>query len=384
MFWATNLPQNHDTVIPQNRDTAKRWRLILGAAADPAQQTTLDSSEEKGIDQTLEALYDSDRKGGLGRTSPNINRWLGDIRRYFPTPVVQLLQKDALDRLGLEQLLLEPELLETLEADVDLVATLLSLHKVLPDKTRATARKVVRKVVEELQKKWRLPLMSALRGSIDRSSRNRRPRHSEIDWKRTIRINLKHYQPKHKTIIPERLLGYGRRAQQLKHIILLADQSGSMASSIVYTGILGSVMASARSLQTSMVVFDTQVANLTEYLHDPVELLFGAQLGGGTDINNALAYVQKLIQRPEDTILVLITDLFEGGDTGGALRRIRTLQASGVQVIVLLALNDAGAPTYNREFARQLAALNIYAFACTPDRFPDLMAKAIEGKEIRG
>ena len=367
----------------QNRDTEKRWRLILGATADPTQQTTLESSEEQGIDQTLEALYDSDRKGGLGKASPNINRWLGDIRRYFPTPVVQLLQKDALERLGLEQLLLEPELLETLEADVDLVATLLSLHKVLPDKTRETARKVVRKVVAELQKKWRLPLMSALRGSIDRSSRNRRPRHSEIDWKRTIRINLKHYQPEHKTIIPERLLGYGRRAQQLKHIILLADQSGSMASSIVYTGILGSVMASARSLQTSMVVFDTQVANLTEYLHDPVELLFGAQLGGGTDINNALAYTQKLIRRPEDTILVLITDLFEGGDAEGALRRIRMLQASGVQVIVLLALNDAGAPTYNRELAGKLAALNIHAFACTPDRFPDLMAAAIEGKEIR-
>lgn len=368
---------------PSNRETEKRWRLILGAGADPAQEVELQGAEEKGVDQTLEALYDSDRKGGLGSSSPNVNRWLGDIRRYFPTPVVQLLQKDALERLNLERLLLEPELLETLEADVDLVATLLSLHKVLPDKTRETARSVVRKVVEELQKKWELPLQSALRGSLDRSSRNRRPRHNEIDWRRTIRLNLKHYQPEYQTIIPERLLGYGRRTQQLKHVILLADQSGSMASSVVYTGIFGSVMAAVRSLQTSMIVFDTQIADLTAYLHDPVELLFGAQLGGGTDINNALTYAQKQIQRPEDTILVLITDLFEGGDGRAVIDRIRTIQRSGVQVIVLLALNDTGAPAYNRDLAGQLANLDIHAFACTPDRFPALMADAIEGRRIR-
>lgn len=365
-------------------DTLKRWRLILGAAADPEQEIGLEGPEEKGVDQTLEALYDSDRKGSLGRSSPNINRWLGDIRRYFPTPVVQLLQKDALERLGLEQLLLEPELLETLEADVELVATLLSLHKVLPDKTRETARQVVRKVVEEVRKKWRLPLLSTLRGSLDRSSRNRRPRQSEIDWRRTIRANLRHYQPEHQTIIPERLLGYGRRSPQLKHIILLADQSGSMASSVVYAGILGSVMASLRSLRTSLVVFDTQTADLTEYLHDPVELLFGAQLGGGTDINNALAYVQKLITRPEDTILVLITDLFEGGNADSMIRRAAAIRAAGAQLIVLLALNDAGAPVYNHELAARLAAMDIHAFGCTPAQFPDLIAAAIEGKPVRG
>lgn len=363
-------------------DLLKRWRLILGAAADPTSAVNL-GGEEMGIDQTLEALYDSDRKGSLGSSSPNVNRWLGDIRRYFPTPVVQLLQKDALDRLGLERLLLEPELLETLEADVSLVATLLSLHKVLPDRTRETAREVVRKVVEELQQKWRLSMTSSLKGSLDRASRNRRPRHHEIDWLRTIRLNLKHYQPDYQTIIPEKLYGYGRRAQQLRHIILLADQSGSMASSVVYVGILGSIMAAVRSLQTNLVVFDTQIADLTPYLHDPVELLFGAQLGGGTDINNALAYSQKLIQRPEDTILVLISDLFEGGDVKATLRRIAAIQASGVQVIVLLALNDEGTPAYNRELAAQLAQLDIHAFGCTPEQFPDLMATAIEKRDIR-
>lgn len=364
-------------------ESLKRWRLILGATADPERRIELKGEGETGVDQTLEALYDSDRKGSLGRSSPNVNRWLGDIRRYFPTPVVQLLQKDAVERLGLQELLLEPELLETLEADVELVATLLSLQKILPDKTRETARQVVRKVVEEVQKKWRLPLMSTLRGSLDRSSRNRRPRQSEIDWRRTILANLKHYQPDYQTIIPVHLRGYGRRSAQLKHIILLADQSGSMASSVVYAGILGSVMASVRSLRTSMAVFDTQVADLTEYLHDPVELLFGAQLGGGTDINNALAYAQRLVRRPEDTILILLTDLFEGGDAEAMIRRVAALQATGVRVIVLLALNDAGTPVYNHELAAQLAALDIHAFGCTPEQFPDLIAAAIEGRAIR-
>ena len=360
----------------------KRWRLILGAAADPAHEISLGGAEIQGVDETLEALYDSDRKGGLGSSSPNINRWLGDIRRYFPSPVVQLLQKDALDRLGLEQLLLEPELLETLEADVELVATLLSLHKVLPDKTRETARQVVRKVVEELQKKWKMPMAAALRGSLDRASRNRRPRHSEIDWRRTIQANLKHYQPEYKTIIPERLHGYGRRAQQLRHLIILADQSGSMASSVVYAGILGSVMASVRSLKTNLLVFDTQVADLSSLLHDPVELLFGAQLGGGTDINNALSHTKKLIQRPEDSILVLITDLFEGGNVQSMLARAAAIKASGAQFIVLLALNDKGTPAYNRDLAAELARMDIPAFGCTPDLFPDLMTVAIEKRDI--
>lgn len=359
-----------------------KWRLILGRQADPNNDTPLEGQEMQ-MDKALEALYDSDRKAGLGSSSPSINRWLGDIRNYFPSTVVQIMQKDALERLGLEKMLLEPELLEHIEADVELVGTLLSLNKVMPSRTKETARQVVRKVVEELQKKLRSPMREAIQGALQRSVRNRRPKHQEIDWKRTIRHNLKHYQKEYKTIIPHQLIGYGRKGQALKEVFLAVDQSGSMASSVVYASIFGAVLASLPSIKTQMVVFDTSVADLTAHLEDPVDLLFGTQLGGGTDISKALGYMQKIIARPSDSILVLVTDLYEGGNEREMLRRIAALKAAGTQVIVLLALNDEGAPTYDRHLAAKLGALQIPAFACTPSQFPDLMAAAIQKVDLQ-
>ena len=363
-------------------DHLERWRLILGQKADPEEKTAL-SEAVKGMDAVLEALYDTERQGGLGRSSPNINRWLGDIRRYFPSQVVQVMQRDALERLGLTQLLLEPELLAGVEPDVNLVGALLSLNKVMPDKTRETARLVVRKVVEDLEKKLRNPLREALQSALHRSVRNRRPRSNEIDWPRTIRKNLKHYQPDYKTIIPEKLVGFGRKGQALRHVILLLDQSGSMAGSVVYAGILGSVMASVRSVQTHVVAFDTAVADLSNLQQDPVELLFGMQLGGGTDIAKALAYAETLVRTPQDTILVLISDLFEGGNRLDMLAKAVSIRQSGVTAVALLALSDEGAPAYDHDNAAALAALDIPAFACTPALFPDLMAAAIQKRDLK-
>ena len=361
----------------------RKWRLILGKQADQENDVSLDA-EMQGMDAVLEALYDNDseRQGGLGSSAPNVNRWLGDIRKYFPTTVVQLMQKDALERLNLERMLLEPELLESVEPDISLVATLLSLNKVMPKQTKKTARDVVRKVVEELEKKLRNPLRQAIEGAIDRAARNRRPKYNEIDWNKTIRANLKHYQKKYKTIIPETLIGHGKKGQSLKDVILLVDQSGSMATSMVYSSVFGAVMASLRSVKTHMVVFDTEVVDLTQELHDPVDLLFAAQLGGGTDINKALGYAKTLIRKPMDTILVLISDLYEGGNENDMLKKVTTIKGSGVQFITLLALDDKGAPMFDRRVAQKMAALDIPSFACTPDQFPDLMATAIKKESI--
>ncbi len=359
----------------------KKWRLILGKKADPGGEHELEGAAQ-GMDEVLEALYDTERQGGLGGSAPSVNRWLGNIREYFPTSVVQVMQKDAMDRLGLEQMLLEPELLQSVEPDINLVATLLTLNKVMPAKTRNTAREVVAKVVKELEKKLRNPMRQAIEGSISRSVRNRRPRFKEIDWNRTIRLNLKHYQKEHKTIIPERLVGHGRKGQALRNVILLIDQSGSMATSMVYAGVLGAVMASLKSIKTQLVVFDTSVVDLTDQLSDPVELLFATQLGGGTDINKAVAYAETLISNPGDTILVLISDLYEGGNESEMIKRVAGIKASGVQFITLLALSDQGAPMYDRSVSAKFAALDIPAFACSPNLFPDLMASAIKKESL--
>lgn len=359
----------------------KRWRLILGGAEADGTNVPL-NIEEQRIDRSLEAIYDSDRKGGLGSSAPKVSRWLGDIREFFPQTVVQIIQKDAVKRLNLTSLLTEKEMLQTVVPDVHLVATLMSLSRVIPEKNKEMARQVVRQVVDELLRKLSAPTQQAVSGALNRSSRRRNPRYNEIDWNTTIVKNLKNYQPDYKTIIPEVRIGYGRKRKALKDIILCLDQSGSMGTSVIYSGIFGSVLASIPSVSTRMVVFDTSVVDLTEELQDPVDLLFGVQLGGGTDITRALTYCQGLITRPEETVLVLVTDLYEGGNVQEMRKRFVSIVNSGVQLVVLPALNDDGAPSYDKGNAEFLAELGVPTFACTPDRFPDLMAAALSKQDI--
>ncbi len=369
----------------------RRWRLLLGDAADEALDVRL-AGDDAAMDGALAALYDRreigegtarERSAGLGASAPRVARWLGDIRTYFPTTVVQVMQRDAIERLHLTQLLLEPELLGNVEPDVHLVGTLLSLTGVIPEESKATARQVVAKVVDEIERRIAVKTRAAVTGALNRASRTHRPRLRDIDWDRTIRANLAHYLPEHRTVVPERLVGYGRRQHVVaRDVVLAIDQSGSMAASVVFAGVFGSVLASMKSLKTSLVVFDTEVVDLTEHLDDPVEVLFGAQLGGGTDINRAIAYSQSLIRRPSDTLFVLISDLYEGGIRDEMLKRVADMTASGVQVVVLLALSDDGAPSYDRDNAAALASLGVPAFACTPDAFPDLLAVALARGDV--
>ena len=359
----------------------KRWRLILGGNEADGTGITL-TQEEQRIDQSLEAVYDSDRRGGLGSSAPKVSRWLGDIREFFPQTVVQVIQRDAIKRLNITSLLTEKEMLETVVPDVHLVATLMSLSRVIPEKNKDMARQVVRKVVDELLRKLSAPTQQAVTGALNRSARRRNPRYNEIDWKTTITKNLKNYQPEYKTIIPEMRIGYGRKRKAMKDIILCLDQSGSMGTSVIYSGIFGSVLASIPAVSTRMVVFDTTVVDLTDDLQDPVDLLFGVQLGGGTDIARALTYCQGVITRPQDTVLVLVTDLYEGGDAREMRKKFVSLVNSGVQLIVLPALNDDGAPSYDKNHAEFLANIGVPTFACTPDKFPDLMAVALSKQEL--
>ncbi|MFF8276622.1 VWA domain-containing protein [Streptomyces lateritius] len=368
----------------------RRWRLVLGGGEADGTGRSL-AGTDAAMDGALTALYGRgrttpegrDRSGGLGGSVPSVARWLGDIRTYFPRSVVQVMQRDAIDRLGLSTLLLEPEMLEAVEADVHLVGTLLSLHKAMPETTRETARAVVRKVVDDLEKRLATRTRATLTGALDRSARISRPRHRDIDWDRTIRANLKNYLPEHRTVVPERLIGHGRASRAVKKdVVLCVDQSGSMAASVVYASVFGAVLASMRSIATRLVVFDTAVVDLTDQLDDPVDVLFGTQLGGGTDINRALAYCQARITRPADTVVVLISDLYEGGIRDEMLKRVAAMKASGVQFVALLALSDEGTPAYDREHAAALAALGAPAFACTPDLFPEVMAAAIEKRPL--
>lgn len=368
-----------------NTEHQKRWRLILGSDAENSCPCDLDDAEIC-MDKALAALYETPpqdkRRGGLGASAPKISAWLGDIREYFPQSVVQIMQKDAIERLNLKTLLTEKEMLANITPDVHLVATLMSLSSTIPEKNRTLARQIVQKVVDELMQKLQAPTQQAVLGALNRATRTRNPRFREIDWHRTIQKNLKNYQPEYQSIIPEVRIGYGRKRKAVRDLILCLDQSGSMGTSVIYSGIFGAVLASLPALRTRMVVFDTAVVDLSDQINDPVELLFGVQLGGGTDIDQALAYCQSQITRPGDTTLVLVTDLEEGGNAQRMRKRMAELVASGVQLIVLLALNDDGAPYYDKNHAEYLASLGVPAFACTPDHFPDLMAAALNKQDL--
>lgn len=361
-----------------------RWRLVLGGGEADGTGARLQGQELR-IDQALAAVYDAGAdpgKAGLAASAPRVARWLTDIRACFPSSVVRVLQRDALDRLHLKQMLLEPEMLEAVEPDVHLVADLLALSSVIPLQAKETARQVVRRVVADVMRRVARPMQQAVYGSLNRGVRNLRPRLHEMDWNRTVRANLRHYQPRYKAVVPERRIGYGRRRSALRDVVLAVDQSGSMASSVVYAGIFGAVLASLPAVRTHVVVFDTSVVDLSEKATDPVELLFGVQLGGGTDINRALAYCQELVGRPSETILVLISDMFEGGRRDQMLKRVGKLVNDGVTVVVLLALSDDGAPVYDHDNAAALASFGIPCFACTPDLFPEMMAAALGGHDL--
>ena len=380
----------------------RRWRLILGKDA----QLPLDgmcagagggcglSAGDAEMDAALAAIYDEvpededdvpkQRSAGLGSSAPRLAKWLGDIRTYFKEDVVSVIQADAIERKGLTQLLFEPETLKSVQPNIQLVGTLMSLKGRIPERTKETARMVVAAVVEEVKKKLEQRLRQAVLGALNRKEHSPLPSATAIDWKWTIGRNLKNYRPEVGTIVPEKVYFYSRaQRSNAWTVVVCMDQSGSMADSVVYGAVCGSIFASLSALNTHVVAFDTEVVDLTEQCGtDPVDMIFGVQLGGGTDINKAVAYCERFVEEPKKTLFILITDLFEGGNEAQLVRRLGELRAGGVKAICLLALSDAGAPSYDENLARKLAALGIPCFACTPARLPDLVEGALRGADL--
>jgi len=381
-------------------DQLRRWRLILGKdAQQPLDQMCAGggcglSGGDAEMDAALAAIYDEipedeedapkQRSAGLGSSAPRLAKWLGDIRTYFKEDVVSVIQADAIERKGLTQLLFEPETLKSVQPNIQLVGTLMSLRGRIPERTKETARMVVAAVVEEVKKKLEQRLRQAVLGALNRKEHSPLPSASAIDWKWTIGRNLKNYRPELKTIVPERVYFYSRAQRSNAWTVIVdMDQSGSMADSVVYGAICGSVFASLPALDTHVVAFDTEVVDLTEKCgNDPVDMIFGVQLGGGTDINKSVAYCEQFVKEPKKTLFILITDLFEGGNEAQLVRRLGEMRASGVKAICLLALSDAGAPSYDENLARKLSALGIPCFACTPAKLPDLVEGALRGADL--
>jgi VWA domain containing CoxE-like protein len=376
----------------------RRWRLILGKQSNEplAGMNGGDlelSADQQLIDDALAAIYDETegeeqpggRGAGSGKSSPRLAKWLGDIRTYFQEDVVAVIQQDAIERKGMKELLFEPEMLKNVQPSVALVGTLMSLSGQIPERTKETARMVVRAVVEQIKHLLEQKVRQAVMGALNRNDHSPIPHANSIDWKWTIGRNLKNYRPEIGRLVPERVYFFSR-AQRSNNwtVIVDMDQSGSMAESVVYGAVTGSIFASLPALNTRVVAFDTEVVDLTEKCgDDPVDMLFGVQLGGGTDINKSVAYCQKFITDPARTLFFLITDLYEGGNEAQLVRRLEEMVGSGVRVICLLALSDSGTPFFDDRLAKKLARLGIPCFGCTPQKLPELLEGALKGADLQ-
>lgn len=386
-----------------------RWRLVLGQAAErqlieSGGMTALELTEDERImDEALAAIYDETGDGddmagagagagagtgvlnsGRNKSAPRLAKWLGDVRSLFPEDVVSIIQNDAMERQGWKQLLFEPELLATVKPDIALVGTLLSLKGKIPEKTKDTARQLVQAVVDELKKRLDTDMRQAVSGALNRRQHSPLPSLAGIDWKRTIRRNLKHYDTERRQIVPERLYYFDRMRRSKEWTIIVdIDQSGSMADSVIWASVVGSIFASMPALDTRVVAFDTEVVDLTEQCaNDPVDMLFGIQLGGGTDINKSVQYCETFITEPRKTLFILISDLCEGGNQAGLVRRMREMREAGVRTICLLALSDRGQPYYDEKVAKRLAQDGTPSFACTPAMLPALVEGALKGHDL--
>ncbi|MBP1991903.1 VWA domain-containing protein [Paenibacillus eucommiae] len=389
-----------------DQEQAKRWRLILGAASEEKLQGysgdgggRLLSDEDALMDEALAAIYDDtagsygtetggrggSRSAGLGASSPKLAKWLGDIRNFFPPDIVSVIQADAIERKGLTQLLFEPELLSQVKPDIQMVATLMALKGKIPEKTKETARQLVKAVVDEIVKRLSQELQRAVTGALNRRRHSPLPSFTGLDWNRTIRHNLKNYDTERKLLIPDKVFFFDRARRSKEWTVILdIDQSGSMAGSVIYASIIGSIFASMPSLDTRVVAFDTEVVDLSEQCaDDPVDMLFGIQLGGGTDINKSVAYCEQFVTEPKKTLFILVTDLYEGGNRSELLRRLDDLQQAGVKTICLLALSDEGVPSYDESVARKLGKMGIPCFGCSPDRLPEFIEGALKGQDLQ-
>lgn len=349
------------------------------------------SSEELLMDSALSQIYgggdsaNGGKQAGNGMSSPKLTRWLGDLRSLFAPMEIKVIQNDAIERRGLKQLLFEPEMLDGLEPDISTASLLLMLKDQIPKRAKDNARAYIARIVEDINRRLADDMRRSVSSAVNRREHSPIPSAAALDYKLTIRRNLKNYNPGLKTILPEKFYFYERASRSASRTVILdIDQSGSMGESAIYSSVMGCILASISALKTYVVAFDTAVTDLTELCADPVELLYGIQLGGGTDIEKSVAYCSGLVSEPEKTTMFLITDLYEGGNRAGLLRRLGELKESGVNIVVLLAISDSGKPCCDSQLAEKVGGLDIPCFACPPERLPELLELALKKRSLKG
>jgi hypothetical protein len=374
---------NPPTPLPS--PTARRWRLVLGRYAQSALPCDLGDST---LDRTLGYLYDREytarghRLGGSGSLDPSAIKainWLGTARTLFPHSTLERLQRDAITRYGLDDLLADPATANTLEPSQELAAALLRVKGRLKPATAAGLRVVIQKVIDDIVARLRPRFTASLMGTRVRHRRSPHASARNFDWRRTIAANLSHVDPATGRLLVEdiRFLARQRRANLHWDIIILVDQSGSMADSLLHSAVTAAILAGLPGIGVRLVLFDTSIVDASHLVTDPVEVLMTAQLGGGTNIAQAVAYAETLVAQPSRTVVVLISDFEEGGSVTALLGGVRRLAASGVTLLGLASLADNGEVSYDHAVAKRLTTAGMAIAAMTPDRLAEWLAEVM-------
>lgn len=374
-----------------------RWRLVLGRTAEDHCISCAGDAQCERIEQLVGFLFDGgegsltagaggqprsgDRRGGLGGGHPlSVPEWVDGVSELFPNQAKEVLERELVQRRGIAELLEQPKLLEKIEPNVELVKTLLTHKDLLNPKTRVLARKIIDKVVQQLKEKMKIQVEDSITGAIRRDRHSPRRVFRNLDLKTTLRRNLKNYDADRELLLVDQLFFFAaERNKRPWHIIVTVDQSGSMLDSAIFSAVMASIFAELPSVRTSLTIFDTDVVDLSDQVGQPVDVLLKIQLGGGTDITRALQYSHQLVREPARTIVVLITDFYEGRDERDLIHLVRDMAQSGIRMIGLGALGYDARPEYNRTLARKLRKVGMDILVCTPERLAECMAEIIRG-----
>lgn len=369
--------------MSRDPSTLARWRVILGKASEKqGLAVRLDAHSALGrADAALEFLF-GEKNAGTGESEGlTVSGWVNEVAELFPRSTKEVMERELVRRRGLGELLGSPELLERIEPSPEIVKTLLTHRDLLKPETRALARRIIDRVVEELRQKLKLAVLPAITGAIRRDRHSPRRVLRNLDLKTTVRRNLHNWSRERGRLVVDRIFFHAaeQRARPW-HVIVVVDQSGSMLDSAIYSAVMASIFAELPAMRTSLLLFDTRVVDISERVGQPVDVLMSIQLGGGTLIGNAVAHAATLVREPARTIMVLVTDFYEGGDPSFLLRNVGALSDAGVRMVGLGALGYDARPSYDRGLAGKCRKAGMDILACTPERLAEAMAEIIQGR----
>lgn len=371
----------------KNFETANRWRLILG---DFAESHLPLNPQDQELDGALYFLYnreygdeqgmreENNSRAGRGGSMLTVPGWLKRVKKLFPQKTVEIMQKQALDKYNLTQLLTDESVLRQMEPNMNLLKNILSFRNLMPDNVKKLAYSIVEQVIKDLQKKLEIQVRRTFYGRKLPMSNSNYKIARNFDFKQTIRKNMKNYNQEFGTVIPERLyFNQNIRRYNPWHVIVLVDESGSMLESVIYSAVMASIFAKMPFLSVKLVIFDTSVVDLSDHIDDPVTTLMKVQLGGGTDIHQALEYSKKIISEPQKTIVVLVSDLYDGSNYNYMFRSCKDILEAGSRLFILPALDYSSTPCYDKRAAKHLATLGADVAAITPEELAEWIGKII-------